>query len=82
MAKRRRRAKRRGNVSQAPSTVRERGLPTPASHPAVQKMEQIPAARGHVLPGQHRLAIADVKRSLVIGGAVLVLLIALFLFLG
>ena len=81
--KRRRGRKHRALVSaprptQESTTLRTWEIPRPPA----QAIEPSRPTRISEMSERHRLALVDVKRSLVIGGAMFVLLIVLYLLLG
>lgn len=84
MTKKKRRGRRqRAHVSEAHVTVRATTLPAPElPRPSAQAIERSPLTRGGELAERHRLARDDVKRSMVIGGAMFVLLAVLYLLVG
>ena len=84
MTKKKRRGRRYGaRVSEVRLNVRETTLqPSEFPRPSAQAIKRSPPARGGELAYRHRLALADVKLSLVIGGAMFALLVVLYLLLG
>ena len=84
MSKKKRRGRRhRTHVSDAPLSVRETALPaTELTRTYEKAIGRSPPARGGELAERHRLALADVKRSMVIGSVMFVLLIAFYLLMG
>ena len=84
MTKKKRRGRRyRAQVSEVrltPVDIAQHAAELPPS--SVQAIERSSPTRLGEIAERHQVALADVKRSLVIGGAMFVLLIVLYLLLG
>ena len=80
--KKRRGTRQRARVGTVRPTETETTLCTPnLTRSPVQAIKRSPPARVSELAERHRYALAGVKRSLVIGGAMFILLIILYLIL-
>ena len=83
MTKKKRRGRRhRARASAVRPTQENTALHVPELSRPSQVIEPSPAMRGGEPAERHRYALADVKHSLVIGGAMFTLLIVLYLLPG